>query len=85
VEAGSCGCPSVVWDHAGPREVVVDGVTGYRAKPYDLEDYVEKHARLIEDRHLRDSLGEAARRRMLEKITLERHVDGLVKVVEDVA
>jgi len=85
VEAGACGCPSIVWDHAGPREVVVDGVTGYRAKPYDLEDYVEKHARLLGDSHLRDSMGEAARLRVLEKFTWERHVDGLVKAIEGVA
>jgi glycosyltransferase involved in cell wall biosynthesis len=84
VEAGACGCPSVVWDHAGPREVVVDGVTGYRAKPYDLEDYVEKHAKLLDAPHLRDSMGEAARRRVLEKFTWERHVDGLVKAIEGV-
>ena len=66
VEAGACGCPSVVWDHAGPREVVVDGVTGYRARPYDLDDYVEKHARLLGDDRLRAAMGEAARRQILE-------------------
>ncbi len=85
VEAGACGCPSVVWDHAGPREVVVDGATGYRARPYDIDDYVEKHARLLGDRRLRDAMGEAARRRVLEKFTWERHVDKLVKAIEDVA
>lgn len=85
VEAGACGCPSVVWDHAGPREVVVDGVTGYRAEPYNLEDYIEKHARLLEDRRLRDVLGEAARRRVLEKFTWKKHVDGLVRAIEGVA
>jgi len=85
VEAGACGCPSVVWDHAGPREVVVDGVTGYRVEPYDLDDYVEKHARLLENRRLRDAMGEAARRRVLERFTWDRHVEGLVKAIEEVA
>jgi glycosyltransferase involved in cell wall biosynthesis len=85
VEAGACGCPSVVWDHAGPREVIVDGVTGYRARPYDLDDYVEKHARLLGDDRLRDAMGEAARRRVLAMFTWDRHVDGLVKAIEDVA
>ncbi len=85
VEAGACGCPSVVWDHAGPREVVVDGATGYRAKPYDLDDYVEKHERLLGDRRLRNAMGDAARRRVLEKFTWERHVDGLVEAIKGVA
>ncbi len=85
IEAGACGCPSVVWDHAGPREVVVDGVTGYRAKPYDLDDYVEKHARLLDDERLRGAMGEAARRLVVERFTWDRHVDGLVKAIDEVA
>lgn len=80
--AAACGVPSVVWDYAGPREVVVDGVTGYRARPYFLDDYVEKHARLLGDEGLRVRMGAAARRRVSELFTWERHVDGLVKAIE---
>ncbi len=82
LEAAACGVPSVVWDYAGPREVVVDGVTGYRAHPYSLEDYVERHARLLEDDGLRARMGAAARRRVSELFTWERHVNGLVKAIE---
>ena len=82
LEAAAYGVPSVVWDYAGPREVVVDGVTGYRARPYSLDDYVEKHARLLGDDGLRARMGAAARRRVTELFTWERHVDGLVKAIE---
>jgi glycosyltransferase involved in cell wall biosynthesis len=43
VEAMACGTPSVVWDDGGgPCETVIDGKTGFRAKPYDMEDFAEK-------------------------------------------
>lgn len=43
VEAMACGTPAVVWDDgAGPCETVINGQTGFRAKPYDVEDFAIK-------------------------------------------
>jgi len=43
VEAMACGTPAVVWDDGGgPCETVINGKTGFRAKPYDVEDFAEK-------------------------------------------
>lgn len=39
IEAMACGTPAVVWDYAGPTETVIDGVTGFRAKPYSVEAF----------------------------------------------
>lgn len=42
-EAIACGTPAVVWnDGAGPCETIINGKTGFRAKPYDVEDFAEK-------------------------------------------
>jgi len=42
-ESMACGTPVVVWgDGAGPTEQVIDGITGYHAKPYDLKGYAKK-------------------------------------------
>ena len=43
VEAMSCGCPVVGWkDGAGPEETIIDGTSGFLAKPYLIDDYSEK-------------------------------------------
>jgi len=49
VEAMACGTPSIVWDDGGgPCETVIDGETGFRARPYDMEDFAEKTSKAIE-------------------------------------
>ncbi len=49
VEAMACGTPVVVWnDGAGPCETVVNGKTGFRAKPYDIEDFAEKITKALD-------------------------------------
>ena len=43
IEAMACGCPVVAWDdEAGPSETVVEGINGFLAKPYSLNDYTLK-------------------------------------------
>ncbi|HJX02492.1 MAG TPA: glycosyltransferase family 4 protein [Candidatus Bathyarchaeia archaeon] len=49
VEAMACGTPSVVWnDGGGPCETVIDGRTGFKAEPYDTEDFAEKTMKTVE-------------------------------------
>ena len=84
VEAAACGTPSIVWDHAGPRETVIDGKTGYRVKPYDIDLMAEKHVELMEDKRLRDKLGQAARKHVETKFTWETHCNRVEKVLETV-
>ncbi len=43
IETSACGTPAIVWDDdAGPSETLINGVNGYRAKPYDIDDFVKK-------------------------------------------
>lgn len=57
VEAMACGCVPVAWNEgAGPCETIVDGETGLLAKPYDLNDFSEKIAFLIDNDNKRQVL-----------------------------
>ncbi len=71
IEAGMAGLPSVTTDVEGARAVVEDGVTGLVVPRHDFDRLVEATASLARDPELRRRMGEAARRRCVERFTLE--------------
>ena len=81
IEAGACGVPSIVWDHAGPRETVVDGETGFRVPPYNIERMVEKQRMLLDDVALRLRLGDQAHKFVKEHFSWEKHLDKIDTVL----
>jgi glycosyltransferase involved in cell wall biosynthesis len=75
LEAGLWGVPSVVSNHGGPAETVVDGVTGIHADPSSPESVADGLARLLNDEDLAMRLGEAMRREVLNEYTVARFAD----------
>lgn len=71
LEAMSCGLPVVTTDCGGMREAVRDGVEGFVVPVRDVDAMVEALRRLALDDQLRESLGAAARRRVLERFNLK--------------
>ncbi|WP_322064336.1 glycosyltransferase [Burkholderia ubonensis] len=68
VEAQVAGVPAVVTDVVGNRDVVIHGVTGYIASNADeMARYV---AMLCDDRHLREQMGESARKFALHRFSM---------------
>jgi glycosyltransferase involved in cell wall biosynthesis len=71
LEAQACGVPAIVSDRGGPKEIVVDGVTGLHARADHLTDWVEKVEALIARKECRNGEWEmmvkAARSRVLER------------------
>ena len=84
LEAGACGVPSVVWDNAGPKETVLDGVTGYRVKPFEIRKLAEAQISLLEDAELRDRMSSNARRFVEERFTWDKHNEKLEAVLESI-
>jgi glycosyltransferase involved in cell wall biosynthesis len=60
LEAGASGLPSVVAAEGGVMNLVVDGITGYIARPKDAIDFADKMAPLLKDNLLRNALGTKA-------------------------
>lgn len=83
LEAGAWGVPTVAWNHAGPTVTVEDGVSGFLAKPYDLDDYADKILRLLKDRKLRDKMGKNSYKRTKEIFSWKHHVDILEKRIKE--
>lgn len=65
LEAMACGLPCVCADATGSSSLVVDGETGYLARPRDADDFADKIAVLAAADGLRRRMSEAARARSL--------------------
>jgi glycosyltransferase involved in cell wall biosynthesis len=75
LEAGAWGVPSLVSNHGGPAETVVDGATGLHADPLSASSVARGLERLLNDERLASSLGQAMRREVLNKFTVEHFVN----------
>lgn len=60
VEAALLKKPSIVSNHGGPSEIVVDGVTGLHAEALNPEDIAEKIEKLLGQPENAKKMGEAA-------------------------
>ena len=83
-EAMAAGIPVVASGIYGIPEQVEDGVTGILTQPGDEVSLAEAILRLTADPGLVRRMGEAGRMRYREHFTLERSVDGTVKVYEEI-
>lgn len=79
-EAMACGTPVVASDFGGFREVVVEGETGFRVSPQDPRDLAAKITALLASPQLRDRMGRAGRRRVLEMFSWKAVGDRLEEV-----
>jgi len=69
LEGMACGLPAICTSVASMPEIVVDEVTGFIVPPNNSEALSEKIAWLQEHPERARAMGEAARRRILEKFT----------------
>ena len=83
VEAGLFSKPSIVTNHGGPPEVVVDGVTGYIVDPLDHQFIGSRMNTLLDNDALRHDMGRRAREIIVEKFTLEHSTTKLLEEVEE--
>ena len=66
LEAMSCGRPVIASRIGGITDVVLDGETGLLVAPGDADALRGAIQRLIQDPHLREQMGRAAQRRLVE-------------------
>lgn len=83
LEAMEHGKPVVATTFGGSQEVVLDGVTGAIANPFDVAGFAARIAEFLENPRLREAAGEAGRRRVKEHFTIERLADEFLDVYED--
>ena len=75
IEAQAAGVPVVATPVGGIRETVVDGETGLIVPVGDPAALAAAVCRLLEDRELAARLAAEARRRVLERFSVEKMVE----------
>jgi len=85
LEAGGWGVPTVAWKHGGPTVTVDDGVSGFLAEPYQIDDYAAKITLLLKDKQLRAKMGKAAWMRTKTKFSWEKHLDILEREIRKIS
>ncbi|TDX00054.1 glycosyltransferase [Dinghuibacter silviterrae] len=81
LEAGAGGLPVVATRHAGIPDVVIDGLTGFLVEEGDVEAMAIAMGALADDPSLARQMGTAARKRIREHFTLERHIQEINKYI----
>ncbi|XP_020507564.2 alpha-1,3/1,6-mannosyltransferase ALG2 isoform X1 [Labrus bergylta] len=76
VEAMYCCCPVIAVNSGGPLESVADGETGFLCEP-TAEAFSQGMGRLFEEPQLRRDMGQAGRRRVQDKFSLQAFSDQL--------
>lgn len=82
MEAGAAGLPVVATKHAGIKDVVIDGKTGFLVTEHDTEEMAEKMITLLKNRELAYSFGKEGRHVILKKFTKEIYIRTLAKLIE---
>ena len=84
IEAMSCGVPVVATRVGGMAEIIEDSKTGLLVEPGDAPALAEAVLRLLADKDLRRSMGEAGRQRVIDSFSWEQITQDLVAQYKDV-
>ena len=85
LEAMAASRPVVATAVEGLKEIVVPEETGLLVAPDSAAELADALLRLIDDVALRERLGRAGRERVARAFSIQRTVDGIQRVYEDVA
>ncbi len=69
LEAALLKKPSIVSDHGGPAEIVIDGVTGYHVDALNPHEVAKRMDHLLNNPEIARMMGEAAYHRVMENMT----------------
>ena len=83
LESMSCGIPVVATDVGGVTEAL-DNSCGYICKPKDFEEIGNRVVELLNDKALREKMGENARKKVIENFTIGKFIAEYEDVYERV-
>lgn len=83
LESMACGRPAVATDVGGNPEIVESGITGTIVPSADVEGLARAIERYVDDPALRGQHGEAGRRRVIERFSMQQMISGYDALYRD--
>lgn len=83
MEMASSGLPLVVSNLQGLVETVENGVSGYLNEPGDYVGLADKIETILDNPVLQNQMGTAGRLRVIERFSLDKHIEALVGTVQN--
>jgi glycosyltransferase involved in cell wall biosynthesis len=82
VEAMACNIPVVAFRISSNPEVIEDNLTGFLVEPFDSKAMADRVIQLIEDKGLREKMGNAGRKRVEEVFTFSKTLENFEAFIE---
>lgn len=83
LEAMSCGIPVVAYNTSGLMDIVVNGVTGFLAKPFDKNDIYEGLVQILADEELARKMSVNSRARAVNSFDSKNIANSYIKLYKD--
>jgi glycosyltransferase involved in cell wall biosynthesis len=83
-ESMACGTPMVSFDIGGVPDLVRHNITGYLAKPEDIQDFSNGIVQLLEDDQLRQNMSKNCRAIAISEYSLELQAKRYIELYEQV-
>lgn len=81
LEAMSLGVPPIVTNSGGPQEFVDHMVSGILVPPKNSKEIAKNILKLYKNEELRNSLGEASKSVIIERLNMENSISGLHQIL----
>ena len=85
MEASAAGLPVISTFHAGIPDVIIDNVTGLLVKEHDIEGMANNMCKLLDNKELSVSMGQAGRKNIKENFSMQKHIAVLNELVNNCA
>lgn len=83
LEAGAAGLAVIATRHAGIKDVVIDGETGYLIDEFDTKAMSNYMIKLASRPNIAAGLGRAAKERVYNNFNISSHISAINKIIED--
>lgn len=84
LEAMLMAKPVVAYNVTGPSELVVDGETGFLVSVKETDMFANALSKLVASDNLRRGMGEKGRMRVIERFAIDKYVNGVSNIFEEV-